>query len=145
MAKPDDSAFGAGFNPDVFRQAITSVMQMGKPPETARQATFVFASASRTYVTKSGATLTTPPRLDRDGRPFDPTIKVVEVPGNEKQVDCAIEISRDSTAQEGPIGTFRRTIATVTLLDEQYALVKGCRELRFNGDRYVYGYEPDET
>ena len=58
-----------------------------------------------------------------------------------KRVDCAVEFER-ADAEELPVGNFRPTKATVTLLDEEYDQVKGARELVYNGDRYVYGYEP---
>ncbi len=141
MARPSDTAFGAAFNADVFRQAIKSTMQMGAPPEVERRATFVMQAGTRSYV-KDGVTLATPPRLSRDGRPFDPEIAIVDVAPQTMQVDCAVEITR-ADAEEGPVGTFRGTKAVVTLLDVDYAQVKDCRELRFNGDRYLRGYEPE--
>ena len=42
-----------------------------------------------------------------------------------------------------PVGNFRQTKAVVTLLDTEYAKVTGCREMNYNGDRYLYGYEPE--
>lgn len=136
-------ALGFSANPDMdkVRRALRFAMELGAPPETQRQATFIFPGGARSYE-KDGVVLDTVPRLDRDGRPFDPTIAVITSPGREVQVDVAIEITR-ADADEGPVGTFRHTKATVTVLDEQYVLIKGAREMRFNGDKYVFAYEPE--
>ena len=141
MADTDPAlGIGANFDGEAFRRAIRFSMQMGISPDVDKQPLFVFRSTSRTYW-KGGVQLTSTPKLDRDGKPMDPTIKVVPVPGERKRVDCAVEIER-ADAEELPVGNFRPTKAIVTLLDEQYEQVKDARELVYNGDRYVYGYEP---
>lgn len=129
------------FDATAFRNGIRFAMQMGAPPDVTRQATFVFPAGARRYE-RAGVVLAAAPRLDRDGRPFDPTVAVIVEPGRQVVVDCAVEITR-ADADEGPAGTFRHTKAMITVLDEQYALVKGCAELLFNGDKYVFGYEPE--
>lgn len=142
MAIPDASlGIGVDFDADAFRNGIRFAMQMGAPPDEERKAVFVFKSTARSYW-KDGVELTEQPRIDRDGKPLDPTIKVVEVPGRREQVDCAVEILR-ADATELPVGNFRPTKAVVTLLDEEYAKIEGCRELIYNADRYLYGYEPE--
>ena len=142
MATPDASlGIGADFDADAFRTAIRFAMQMGSPPDEDRQAVFVFKSSGRSYW-KDGVELDDPPRVDRDGKPLDPTIEVREVPGRREKVDCAIEILR-ADADELPVGNFRPTKAVVTLLDQEYAKIEGCRELLYNADRYLYGYEPE--
>jgi hypothetical protein len=141
MADPNPNlGISATFPPQQFRNAVRFAMEMGTSPDAAKQPVFVFRSASRTYW-KGGVELTSTPRLDRDGKPLDPTVKVVESAPVTKRVDCAVEIER-ADAEELPVGNFRPTKATVTLLDEEYEQVKGARELIYNGDRYVYGYEP---
>jgi hypothetical protein len=141
MVRPDPAlGISADFDGDQFRDSIRFSMQMGISPDGGKQPIFVFRSASRTYW-RGDVQLTTTPRLDRDGKPLDPTVRVVESPPQTKRVDCAVEIER-ADAAELPVGNFRPTKATVTLLDQQYEQVKGARELVYNGDRYVYGYEP---
>lgn len=130
----------SAFPADVFRAAITAVMQMGAPPDQARRARFIFAPGAPVY-TKNGVTVTDP-RLDREGKPLDPDVKVTLTPGVEVSVDCAVEVVK-ADAEEIPVGSFRPTKAIVTLLDTAHAQVVGCQELVYNGDRYVFGYEPE--
>lgn len=142
MAIPTTSGFNVAFPSDEFRNAIKFAMQMGATPDPAQRPTFVFGRGARTY-RKDGAVLDpTTVRKDRDGRPLDPTITWEDAPGARVQADCAIEITR-ADAAELPVGNFRPTKATVTLLDVDYAQVKGCRELVYLGDRYAFGYEPE--
>jgi hypothetical protein len=142
MVRPDPAlGISADFDGDQFRDSIRFAMQMGTPPEVGKRASFVFKSTGRTY-RKGGQELASPPRLDRDGKPLDPNVEVINIPPVIKIVDCAVEVVR-ADADELPVGNFRLTKAVVTLLDEQYDQVKGCRELLFNGDRYLYGYEPE--
>lgn len=117
-------------------------MMMGFNPDPDRRPIFVKKSSGRTYK-KGGVTLGAAPRLDRDGNPFDPEIEVIAEP-DEKFTDvlCAVEIER-ADAEELPVGNFRPTKAVITLLDEDYATVEECRELIYNKDRYMFGYEPD--
>lgn len=125
-----------------FRNAISFAMQMGAPPDLNAQAVFVFKSTGRTYMQNGSPVLN--PRLDRDGRPLDPEVAVVEIPGVQVKADCAIAMESSQGIQgEGPVGQFPTTRAVVTLIDDQYAKVKGCREMIFDGDHYLFGYERD--
>lgn len=132
----------ANFPSDDFTSAIRFAMQMGAPPDEALRVTFVFASTGRTYRKGTTVLAETDVRLDRSGEPLDPEVTWTETPPRRAQVDCAIEIER-ADANELPVGNFRPTKATVTVLDEQHEQVKGCREIVYNGDRYLFGYEPD--
>jgi len=139
MAVPDPSlGILANIDAVAVRNALRFAMQFGAPPEDARKATFVFPSSGKTYT--KGLVTVTNPRLDRDGVPLDPEIKVTKATPTEVQVDCAVEVN-DVRPEELPVGKYRATKATVTVLDEQYALIKGCKEMRFNGDRYAYDSE----
>ena len=143
MVTPDPAlGITASFDADAFNRAILFAMQMGKPNDVTRQAVFVKKSEGRTYwlgdVQQDTATI----RLDRDGRPFNADIRIEQTPDQDIAVDCAIEVV-EANADEVPVGNFRPTKAVVTLLDAQYAQVMGCRELRYNADTYVYGYEPE--
>jgi hypothetical protein len=130
------SSFDAG----KFRGAIEAAMDMGAPPDPARRPVFVFPSSGRGYV-KNGAPVLNPV-LDMDGRPLDPGVRVVDVPGDQVSVPCAVQIMK-ADAEEIPVGNFRPTKAIVTMLDLAHAMVQGCREMIYNGDRYVFGYEPE--
>lgn len=143
MALPDAAlGISSNFNAQEFRDGIHFAMQMGAPVDDSRKAVFVFASTGRSYSKNGSPVDASNVRLDQSGQPIDPEIKVVEIPGKRVTVDCAVEISK-ADSDEMPVGNFRDTKATVTLLDVDYEQVKGCKELEFNGDRYAYGYEPD--
>lgn len=144
MANPSESlGISADFDGEGFRSAVRFAMQMGLNPDPDRRPKFVKKGQGRTYV-KNGETLSSAPRLDRDGKPLDPEIEVVKEADQLISVDCAIEVER-ADAEELPVGNFRPTKVIATLLDQQYALVKDCRELIYNGDRYLFGYEPESN
>lgn len=142
MVQPDPSlGISASFDPNQFRNAIRFAMQMGAPPDVSKQAVFIKKNTERTYWKNSVQVMN--PRLDRDRLPLDPEVVVLEGTDEEITVDCAIEIT-PVAGDELPIGmTNASSKATVTLLDNQYALVKGAQELRYNGDIYKYGSEPE--
>lgn len=129
----------SGFDAEQFRSAIRFAMEMGTHPNPDVAPTFVFPPGPATYF-KDGVEVTNP-ALDSDGYPFDPGIVKEQTPGARVQVNCAVDVGK-ADADEIPVGNFRPVKATVTLLDEDYALVKGCREMILNEDTYVYGYEP---
>lgn len=142
MVQPDPSlGISASFDAAQFKNAIRFAMQMGTPPDVDKRAVFIKKSDSKTYWKNDVEVLN--PRLDRDRLPLDPEIVVLETADEEISVDCAIEITK-ADGDELPVGTMRSTTkATVTVLDDQYALIKGAQELRYNGDIYKYGYEPE--
>ncbi len=143
MVKPSDSlGIPVNFDNESFRQAIRFAMQMGTNPDPDKRPIFIRKNQGRTYK-KDGVVIPTP-RLDRDGKPFDPEIEVVKAPDERVSVDCAIEVER-ADAEELPVGNFRPTKVVVTLLDDQYEVVNDCRELIYNGDRYLFGYEPESN
>jgi hypothetical protein len=129
----------AAFDATQFRDGIHFAMQMGTPPDPAIAPVFVFPPGAVTYW-KNGVEVIDP-ALDRDGYPFDPEIKKVAVPAKRVTVNCAVEYTK-ADAEEIPVGSFRPIKAIVTLLDVDYAQVKGCREMIANDDTYAYGYEP---
>lgn len=136
-----------GFDETVFRNAIKATMQLGSSPDPNKRPKFVRKAATKQYFRRGETTpLPSPPRMGRDGEPLDPEIEVragtpviLEVP---KDLDCAVEIEL-ADADELPVGNFRRTKAVVTFLDVDYAKIAGCKEMTYNGDRYLYGYEPE--
>lgn len=142
MATPDSGlGINVNFPEQQFRDAIHFAMQMGKNPDEDRQPVFIIPSTVRTYW-KDGVELVSTPRLDRDGEPLDPDIEVRGGADTEVQRDCAIEVQR-ADADELPVGNFRPTKVVVTLLDDDYQAVKDARRLRYNGDEYLFGYEPE--
>lgn len=143
-----DASLGitTGFDPAGFRNAIKFAMQMGAPNMDGRQIAFVKKNNTVTYHLGSELLTTGDPRLkvDRDGKPLNPNIRVTK--GQDTVVDgidCAIEI-KQVQRDELPVGNFRPIRATVTVLDVDYAEIKDCRELLYNGDRYQYGFEPED-
>jgi hypothetical protein len=133
------------FDAAQFRDAIRFAMQMGAPSDPARAPRFIRRGGGRTYWL--GDVQQFPPptgtlRVDRDGNPLNPEVEVRTQPDTEYRVDCAVEIQPVET-DELPVGNFRNTKAVVTLLDQQYAEVEGVHEMVYNGDRYLFGYEPE--
>lgn len=144
MVQPDPSlGIAVDFDSDGFRQAIKFAMQMGTNPAPDRRPKFVKRNATVTYW-KNNAPYVGTPRMDRDGVPLDPDIEVRRAADVNIEVDCAIEVVR-ADAEELPVGNFRPTKVVATLLDAEYQQVKDCRELLYNGDRYVFGYEPESN
>lgn len=151
MVQPDDSlGIDVDFDNDGFRNAIKFAMQMGVNPDPERSAIFLKKATARTYW-KNDVELGSVPRLDRDGKPLDPEIEVrkeadeqIKVGTGPGEVDVAIEVER-ADAEELPVGNFRPTKVVITALDVDYEVIKDCRELIYNGDRYLFGYEPEST
>lgn len=141
MVTPDSSlGISASFDSVQFRNAVKFAMQMGSPPEADKQVVFIKKATSQTYWKDDVQVMN--PRLDRDRLPLDPEIEVRAADDEEIQVDCAIEITR-ADADEIAVGSFRPTKAVVTLLDVDYEQVVGAQEIRYNGDIYRFGYEPE--
>lgn len=143
--QPDASlGIDVDFPSPTVRNALLFAMQMGSPneagPTDKRQVRFVKKGKGVQYF--KGAVLqdTATVRRDRDGRPFDPTIKMVTADDEEIKVDVAIEMT-EAPPEEVPVGNFRNVKATITLMAEEYAQVKGCKEIIYNTDRYGYAYE----
>lgn len=138
-----DPALGitAEFDPAQFRTAIRFAMQMGAPNRPEDRATFYFKSTGRTY-TRDGIPLAEAPRTDRSGNPLDPDIEVHDQVPDPVQVDCAVKIERPGAYSEGPVGGMPETQAIVTVLDQDYDTIKDATEMRYGGDRFRFGYQP---
>lgn len=115
-----------------FRDGVHLAMSFGQPPNAEDQPKFLFA-----------ASLTYPPgtALDQEGKPLDPTIEPTATTQNSITVPCAVEF-QTATADELPVGSFRPTKATITLLDEDYVQVKDATDVVLGGDTYLIGYKP---
>jgi hypothetical protein len=142
MVQPDPAlGFVVDFPTDLFNNAIKFAMQMGTPNEESKRVTFVFSGNGSTYW-KNGTELSPPPALDLDGHPYDPEVEVRKTADVTLQVDCAVEVKEVLPRPEDPVGTFQHTELTVTLLEAEYQQVVGCKAVTYNGDRYVYSFEP---
>ncbi len=129
MAQPTDSTFGAGFDADNFRSVITQTMLMGAPNKEEHQATFYFEGKAEYAVT------------DPTGLPYDLSASVVSSDGLRDPVTatCAVEfVDRASTIT--PVGTFDSPRATLTMLDNEYALIEGATAVKLGGDMYDIRY-----
>ena len=154
MVQPDPAlGFNVAFPSMTVRNGLLFAMQLGSPneiidvngnPVEKRRVRFIRRDGAITYYREgSEAPLALSEfRRDRDGRPLDPTIRMVKSIDTEVPVDVAIELT-EATADELPVGNFRQVKATITLMGQEYEQVKGCRELIYNNDRYGFGYELD--
>lgn len=153
MGTPDPSlGISVDFDVAAFENGIRFAMQMGTPNDSDKRPKFIRKGTGRTYW-KDGVQLGSTPRLDQDGTPLDPDIEVrrdsdtvITTPKtDEGSVDCAIAIQKAGRAEldEQPVGNLRGTKAEVTVLPSDYATIADCREMLYNGDTYVYGYEPE--
>jgi len=112
------------FDADEFRRNIHAVMTLGAPPKAEEQATFYFAK-----------TLVYNTPTDDDGIPFDPNATVTETQPAPVKVPCAIEYF-DREENPVPFGAVTASKIIVTLLDEDYDVVKTCVAVVVGGDRY---------
>lgn len=148
MVQPNPAlGLTASFPTETVRNAFLFAMQMGKPNDVTRQVRFIKKAPGRQYFKNSVEQFQPPAgtlRLDRDGRPLDPEVVIVQTPDQEIDVDVAIELT-EATAEELPIGNFRPVKATITMMVEEYEQIQGCRELEYNTDRYGFAYELDAT
>lgn len=144
MATPDASlGIATAFPTATVRNALLFAMQMGAPTETTRQVRFIKKASGRRYFIGTEEQFLAPEgtlRVDRDGRPLNPQVRVEQNADTEVDVDVAIELT-EATAEELPVGNFRPVKATVTLMGQEYAQIVGCREMAYNNDRYGFGYE----
>lgn len=150
MAIPDDAlGFAVDFPSGDFINAIRFAEQMGRNPDDAKRIKFMARATGQPTYFKDDVELDSTPRLDGDGNPLDPDVEVrlpaeTEILDGSEPVDCAIEVEpRD--ALETPVGNFRPTKVVITLLGAQYQLVKDCRKILYNGDEYMFGYEPESV
>lgn len=115
-----------GFNPHEFRNAIRFVYDMAAPPVEDDQVTFYGES-----------TLVYTGSVDDDSIPFDPASTVVRQPAPGIRVPCAVEYF-DSQGEPVVFGMVTPSRVAITLLDEDYAAVKGATYVVIAGDRYLY-------
>lgn len=117
-----------GFDSEAFREGIHIAMSVGLPPELSDQPTFVTPAP----VVDTG--------VDRDesGVAFDwqePRTKAAA--DTATQVPAAIEYF-DADGQLANFGSMSASKVVITLLDEDYELVKGFSYVIIGGNKYTY-------
>jgi hypothetical protein len=128
----------AGTNPSfdakAFKDGIRFAMKMGAPTNLSDQATFIFPKTT-SYPKDT--------RLDREGRPLDPTVPRTEaVSRPDIQVDCAIEFPLIAGSEEIAVGRFTPTRMTITVFQEDYERIRDAKDVRVGGDLYQVAYHP---
>lgn len=142
MGTPDPAlGFNVAFPTDLFNNGIRFAMQMGMPVDPDKRPKFVFPSIGKTYW-RDGEQVPTPV-VDQDDRPLDPEIEMRMATPRTESVDCAWVVERAGSPGEGPVGNFPQTRMVVTLLESDWAKVVGCSSVEYNGDVYIYDYEPE--
>ncbi len=115
-----------GFDARAFREGIRFAYDMAAPPQEGEQAAF-YKESSLVY--------TVP--VDDDNVPFDPATTVQRVTSPPVHVPCGIEY-QDAEGQAVPFGYIGASRVIITLLDEDYAKVKGSAYVVLGGDKYLY-------
>lgn len=115
-----------GFDADEFRAGIRLAMTVGLPPLEADQPLFVFP---RQVVNTAPA--------DQDGVPFDPDARPVAAIPVSVRVSCAVEYD-DTTGRVENMGVITPSVVKLTLLDEEYAQIRGFEYVVIAGDKYLY-------
>lgn len=139
-----------GLDPATFRSGILQAMIIGEPPNDEDKPKFLVPGTGEPVYTRGGSTLDPASvRLDPNGRPLDPTIKVTRPGAQQVYVPCAVEFS-PAEANELPVGNFRPTKATITVLDFDdsatpvalFDQVKDATDVILGGDSYMIAYRP---
>lgn len=117
----------AGFNAADFRSKIRFVSTMAAPTASADRPTFYFqvhASYDRP--------------VDSEEVPFDPTASRLPSGASAPVQVPAVMEYYDALGDEVAFGTVTPSRVAVTLLDEDYARVKGATSVMIGGERYLY-------
>jgi hypothetical protein len=133
MARVTDPNFGAGFDADLFRSAITSAMEMGLPQETSERATFRWHT-SYTYDV-----------ADPEGNPYDFNGEpATTVSKPDVQVPVAVQFF-GSDGNGTAMGEFDNNRTILTILDIHYEQVKDADQVLLGGNTYVIDYVAPPT
>lgn len=122
-----DDPLLAGFDADGVREGLRLAFAVGLPVNAADQPTFYMPQTSTSVDSL----------LDDDGVPFDPTGTVVRTPNPRvtHKVPCAIQY-QDGTGKLEGFGVVVPSKIVLTILDEDYATVKGFEYVVIEGTRY---------
>jgi hypothetical protein len=117
----------SGFNSADFRTAIRFAMNMGTPTDPAKQVTFLFPEVD----------VFAP--HDPAAHPYDwsSTPTAVTSPARQVTVLAAVSYGGPPLVEGTPMGQFDQEKLTLTLLDQDYALVVGATEVLVGGVHYV--------
>jgi hypothetical protein len=125
-----DPSFGGDFNATVFRQGIRNAMTMGLPVDPAERITFRWTTKKK-YSSS-----------DSSGLPFSfDDAPVSEVKHEDVQIPAAVEFLSGANEQGTSVGMFQTPRAVITILDEDYELVRGANEVLLGGNTYTIDYE----
>ena len=117
-----------GFDPDEVRDGLRLAMAVGLPAEVADQPVFVFPPTP----------VDTGDDTDGNGVPFDWRAgRAAAGAPTTFQVPCAIEYI-DGQGKIENFGLMAPTRLLLTLLDEDYALIKGFSYVVIAGNQYFY-------
>lgn len=116
----------SGFNARAFREAIRFTYTMAASPVTEEQVAF-YKPSELVYNVP----------VDDDNVPFDPNSTVQRVIPPPVRVPCSVEYI-DAEGQPVPFGTVTASRIKCSLLDEDYALVKGSAYVVIAGEKYTY-------
>ncbi|HVH54530.1 MAG TPA: hypothetical protein VNA32_10430 [Actinomycetota bacterium] len=116
-----------GFDADAVRAGLRLAMTVGLPPVEADKPTF--------YMPRTQPTFTE--NVDSEGVPFDPDYRPPWSPPVTKKVSCAIEYV-DGEGKMTGFGITAPTKVILTLLDVDYAQVKGFEYVVIGPTRYFY-------
>lgn len=103
-------------------------MAVGMPVIAADQPTFFFAP---TIVSDSSHT------SDQGGTPFNPTYRPTRSQAAGVKVACAVDY-KDSASDMGAVGAVSTSGVVLTLLDEDYEVIKGFSYVVIGGNKYTY-------
>jgi hypothetical protein len=129
--KPTDTTFGADFDADLFRSAITSTMQVGMAfgGEPDQQCTFIWTDKN-TYSS-----------VDQEGAPYDFAATPVST---ETHPDVVIPVAMDLFPSDdkgaSSLGELDQVKAALTILDIHYELVRGADLVRLGNSLYTIDY-----
>lgn len=121
----------ASFDKAAFTKAIHFVMDMAAPPLLEEQAVFIKASVLVYNV--NGL----PAYADQEGVPFDPNSTVTRAQPAPVRVHCAVEY-QDSNGVPTDFGLVTPSRAVITVLDQEYALIKDSVAVILKGERFNY-------
>jgi len=118
----------ANFDANAVRAGLRLAMQVGLPVLTSDQPTFVMP----TVVTGDDTHA-----LDQQGTPFDPTYRPTRSTPKRVKVPCGVDY-KDAAGNLMAGGTIASAGVVLTLLDEDYAQVKGFAYVVIGGNKYNY-------
>jgi len=128
MARPTDPTFGQGFDPDLFRSAITSAMEMGLPQEVSERVTFCWTPTKSFSVS------------DPEGNPYDLS-GTADNTVERDPVQVPVSINFSSSKPDGTsIGDFDENRTTLTILDIHYDQVRGADKVLIDDDTFTIDY-----